>query len=898
MNRLLLLLTLILLTSGIHDAGAQGLRFHGNESDIADRSALTIPSPDDRISAVSHLKVDFSIRVNNPSSSGFIFGITNRRTGEMLNLMLRSTFSGDSVYISFAKEGERELCTSSFHTGDLSTRAIGIGVEIDKKADSGRITIDGKTYPVDRLGVADGEFTPQLNFGLTRHIVETASVTLSDLRVATDGVTHEIPLNESEGTAVHDSKGKVAGLVFNPIWQINEAYHWRKIAEFKSPVPTGCAFDPLYSRFYSYNADSISVFDANTLGLSRRLLKGDGRLPVRHGMNFYSSRKGKIYPYEIYYDDFSGEIDPESGEWRTLAHTADNKAIHHHAHLLCGGDSAVWLFGGYGDRKYFNKFVRFDLYTHRFDTIPLKGDVIPPRFFAAMGAAASGDTIYLYGGKGNKEGKQDLGVKYYYDLYLINLKDSTSRRLWRRPAPDKDRVPARTLLLDPDGKHAYAMTYPEYRTHSSLQLYRISLADGSETAVGDSIPVVSEEIATNVAIYSPVGADRIFCVIQEFEKEGATTTRIYSIAAPPVSESELLLDSSEERSWPGIVVFLLIGVTFTLLLFAVTAEFKRRKLFPSPHVYTESVSKLGDSGMTKADASGDKIAEVTTDEVFPVVALPDEAHQTEDSAGLSQYPDTLSYRILPLPELPVANRISLLGAFTAIGHDGIDVTHLFSPKLKVIFIYMLMGTLKRGGVSADELNAVFWPDKESDKIKNLRNVTIAKLRKILTEFRELEIVYDNGRFSIAVGDGCYCDIHRLYRLTDNLHDIELDEESLPEVRAIIAQGKFLQGVETAELDVYKSSVEAYSLDLLLRLMREYAERCRWEEVARCCQVALRIDPLCEGAMRNGVWSYTAMGHKTRARNLYDNFAATYRKVYSQDYFISFSSIIEEGGQGR
>lgn len=227
MSRLLLLLIYLLMISTVNKADAQGLRFHGNEMDIADRSALTIPSPDDSVDPVNHISVKFSIHVNNISSSGFIFGITNRRTGEMLNLMLRNSFSSDSVCISFAKEGERELCSSSFHAGDISTRNIDVEVSIEKESDSGLVSIDGKTYPVGSLGVAQGDFIPRLNFGLTRHIVETASVTLFGLVITTDGVLREIPLNESEGTKVHDSNGKVAGLVFNPRWQINEAYHWK-----------------------------------------------------------------------------------------------------------------------------------------------------------------------------------------------------------------------------------------------------------------------------------------------------------------------------------------------------------------------------------------------------------------------------------------------------------------------------------------------------------------------------------------------------------------------------------------------------------------------------------------------------------------------------------------------
>lgn len=49
MSRYLMLLICLLMISAFNRSEAQGLRFHGNEMVIADRSALTIPSPDDSV---------------------------------------------------------------------------------------------------------------------------------------------------------------------------------------------------------------------------------------------------------------------------------------------------------------------------------------------------------------------------------------------------------------------------------------------------------------------------------------------------------------------------------------------------------------------------------------------------------------------------------------------------------------------------------------------------------------------------------------------------------------------------------------------------------------------------------------------------------------------------------
>ena len=919
---LMLLFFTVLLSVCCESAVGQGLLFHGNEADIANRSGLVVPEPDSKMAGVDKLSVRFSLRVNNISSSGFIFGIKDCTSGKMLNMMMRYRVNEDSVQISFNKEGERQLCQVACSVTDLLRGKTDVEVKVDSEGDCGMLSIGGREIPFSGIGLSkEGDFVPQVNFGLTRHIVETASVTVADLEIERDGEISVIPLNESGGDRVHDSSGRVVGRVHNPQWQINKAYYWRKLAEFSSPTPTGCAFDGVTRRFYSYNSDSITIYDDISATIVQTALNnvdksiGSGKLPTRHGMNLFSQKTGRIYPYEIYYDNFSGVIDPSTGDWRRLAVTEDDKAIHHHAHILCANDSSVLLFGGYGDRKYFNKLVRFNLFTHEFDTIPLKGDEIDPRFFASMGHPAptsvSGDTLYLYGGKGNHEGKQDLGVKYYYDCYQINLKDSTIRLLWNQTPPERERVPARTLLVDAKAGYMYAMMYPEYRPNSLLQLYRISISDGSETAVGDSIPMVSEEIATNVALYMPEGEDLIYCVVQEFEKEGATTTRIYSIAAPPVSAAELkAYDTGNSTSvWRWLWIVLtgigVIGIVAIGLIFV--RRIRSKKYNPDCRIDDEhptSESTITPASTTTSDTfitTESGTASETDTSLENVTASDNNIASENDIASekatssdyiISPYIDNNSEYIqdfrnsrLPpavrvrRPELPRNDRISMFGTFTAISARGFVASHLFTPKLRTIFIYLLMGTWRKGGISSSELSAVFWPDKDPDKIKNLRNVTIAKLRKVLADFSNLEIIHENGKFTVRCGEGCYVDLNRLFVLTDNLSKDPSEGEDLDEFEAIIMQGNFLDGIRGAELDEYRSMVESFTLDFMHRAMARGLANGHWDDVIGFCHVALLSDPFDEEAMRQGVKAYEAKGCKVSARNLHASFMEIYRKFY-------------------
>lgn len=58
-----------------------------------------------------------------------------------------------------------------------------------------------------------------------------------------------------------------------------------------------------------------------------------------------------------------------------------------------------------------------------------------PRYSAAM--TIVGDELYIFGGRGNKYGKQELSSHFYLGLCAINLKNNRSRIVWQKTCPQK-----------------------------------------------------------------------------------------------------------------------------------------------------------------------------------------------------------------------------------------------------------------------------------------------------------------------------------------------------------------------------------------------------------------------------------------------------------------------------
>ena len=58
-------------------------------------------------------------------------------------------------------------------------------------------------------------------------------------------------------------------------------------------------------------------------------------------------------------------------------------------------------------------------------------------------------------------------------------------------------------------------------------------------ALGDSIPMRSEEIMTNANLYYNSLTHEYYCTTTEFDKKGHTVIRTYVLSAPPVSLDEI-----------------------------------------------------------------------------------------------------------------------------------------------------------------------------------------------------------------------------------------------------------------------------------------------------------------------------------------------------------------------
>lgn len=799
-----------------------------------------------------NFQLSFELSIRDFDTFGYVF-LLKEDQGKTKYSFTYTYLDGENSTFKFNTDGKENHYSLNLRNDALAYQWIPVSFAFDLQQDVLTIRIGDNEKKITSLGLKD-TFCPHLFFGRYDYILDMPTFAIRNLKLEGDrSHSYTFPLNENEGEEVHTSTGKVLGTVVNPVWLINGSYHWEKLFEYSFQTPSGITFEPDSQRLIIFSQDSLLTY--NLLKRQPQKYSYSNKLPVKLQLatHFMNTTDGKLYVYELNNlplgDATVAALDLNNQEWKQTGVAALPVQLHHHDGFWDETTGKYLVFGGFGNKRFNNTFLEYDIEGDRWDTLSYSGDRIIPRYFSGMAVNKNREHIYVFGGMGNESGEQSVGRNYLHDLYLLDRKQQSVRRLWQN-ASDHRLVVARDMILPPDEKYIYALCYPEYLSDTYLQLYRLTVDDGTMKALGDSIPMRSEEIMTNANLYYNSLTHEYYCTTTEFDKKGHTVIRTYVLSAPPVSLDEIRSygsRSSLEIRWLWIMAG--IGV----LLLAGGVLFVRKKRGKQRNAVLESSSVLMSP---------------------PVGREPDKSVQGKETLAKEDFESSL---VRP-------NAVYLFGPFTVIDRNGRDITHLFSSRLRQVFIYILLHSTHNGVLSAS-LNEVFWPDKPDDKVKNLKGVTINQIRKNLAELDGVELVHDKGYFRLVFTD-CYCDYFR-FRTLKNAEEVE------NELGILLMRGKFLDGMDAGMMDHFKQKVEEFLSSFLpLEIERLYQQH-KYDAVIRFCNVLFRVDPVNELALAYGMHALNHTGSSQEAILQYSLFVREYRQMMNEEYSISYAELMSK-----
>lgn len=801
-----------------------GLKFRGSEQPINQRTSYNVFG-DHVAEFPDRFDVEFNLALYPTTEFGYILRIKNQGNNRIFHLFYDGQGGGNLTF-KFNEEGRSNLIVANMSRDQLlKMNWFKVRISFDLKANTVTLGIDDKTFLANAEDLPD-TYSPIILFGRSDHIIDVPSFAIKDLTVG-NTEKYVFDLKESEGTVVHDNSGNPFGQVSNPEWLINDAYHWRDKASFRSQSVAGANYNPEKKEIYYFNKDSLFVYDARSGRSTVKVFSEPDPVKLKLGTNFINPRTNTLYSYELYNENYTGptvaSLDLNTNKW-----TAENSQqmfspLHHHGSYFDQANEQFTIFGGFGRMLYSKDFFTYDLNKKSWDTLKgFSGDFLSPRYFSSVGYLKETNSIYVFGGMGNESGEQTVGRKYYYDLYQIDLNTKKISKLWEIQWNKDNMVPVRGMVILNDSSF-YTLCYPESTSESLLKLYKFSMKDGKYEILGDSIPIHSDKITTNANVYCDKDLNKLFAVVQEFEDDISSDLKVYTLSFPPINAQKLASYSqAKSHNSVGLITFVLIAVTGI-------GFFLYKKYKPKQELAAEE--------------------QITHD-----------------------HTEIIEKKTRP-------NSIYFFGEFTVYDRKNRNITYMFSAQLKQIFSLILQYSISEGGIASQRLSGILWPDKPADKVKNSRGVTINHLRKVLSELDGIELIYDKGHFKIEQKEGFYCDYTRCIEIISSNEE----EKYRDELVDIISRGKFLQLSDHALYDSFKDEVEKKLEPVLLVEMEKSFNAEQYEDTIAFAEATSNIDPLNEVSLNYHIKALQRLKMNDEAKIRYQAFVIEYKKEEGNDY---------------
>ncbi len=727
------------------------------------------------------------------------------------------------------------------------------------------IEIDYDNKKISAMAPLQGVKSVTALFGqMKEYLSDVAPIDLRNVTITQDGKQiREWKLWKHNDTVCYDEIEGAVARAIHPVWLIDNHIEWKLVHQAKIPGKLDVAFNAREALFYLVRSQSIDVLDEN--GTLQKEIAIRGGYPAVEFPNhlLYDTLSNKLvsyYPKKGITSRFSFDTERWSNEIRNTEEASN----YNHARTFNPADSSFYFFGGYGFYQYRNDLYRMKYSTNQIEQVEYERPLYP-RYSAAM--AVVGDELYIFGGRGNKYGKQELSSHYYWGLCAINLKNKQSRIVWQKNQPQEEgTIMASTMYFEPSDSSFYAVS-----TNKGGVLWKISMKDSVYSEVSKPIYNESTYQDSDFSLYTSPSHGKLFLVLDKILSNHTHELAIYSINMPLVNEVDIRQSTAGEsinnRWYLYAIGILLLLVLAGFVLYRFKYNGKNKKA-PATKKGTEKTVATTGKVQSQSDVPESK-------------TIPKKEWMQESE---TIFTETVNYYDRSRAS------ISLLGCFNVRDKDGNDITSNFTPRLKHLLILLILYTEKNAqGILASKTTEILWPEKEETAARNNRNVNLRKLRVLLESIGDMEVMIENNFLRIKWGTGVFCDYHTLITCTKQFEQ-EKSEELLNRILEILLYGPLLPNTILDWLDDFKDDYSSYSIDLLKNLLDIEISRNHQDMIIRLADIMFLHDPLNEEALAAKCSVLVTQGKKGIARNLYDRFCKEYHDSMGETYKVPFADL--------
>lgn len=685
---------------------------------------------------------------------------------------------------------------------------------------------------------------PELNihFGGFEKENDTPPMIIRDVKISVDNplssekYLHWWKLDEINGTSALDCIGSRKSNVTMPTWNVNNHYNWKERGDITVPFDAAGSLDghsfffPAKNEMLEYNILTNKI--TKTVYSNKRPSKYVYSIQINNTVGIYYAGGGQISLYNkdkkswSYIDD---RFDDDMHFYGTtkFVDTVNNK---------------VYSFGGYG--WYTSKSIlrQYNFVKMRWDTIPLQNrKQYKERMNVSLAESKLRGKYYLLGGIGNESGKQQDGFNPINDLWSFSLqsKQLTKIRDLAIPPEVKEISWASSpmwFFVDNDSVFYCLAKLKEQKievndTMDVYQLYSSVLDSGMLQPIGEKLFLKNYQWLSGI-YYSEATHELMLLKLHSYKDTVSAHLKILALYLPPISESNYYQLKKASASSNNILWYSLVGV----LLFGVSviALFKYRK-------------KL------KKEPVNVQIAVETTD------------YQTHSNN--------------------LTSAINIFGRFEVIDKHGKDISQTFSPLLKQLLIVLIIhSNHKKRPLTTQELTNIFWMDADPANAKNSRGVAIKRLREILHNVGNVEIIFENQLWYIIIMNGTRCDYFEYLTLRNSKIDIP---EWRQKYASVIGRGLILPELSYEWLDPIRASI----LNEIEKTSEEIIINEENEDIKlQTAQALLLWDSINETAITTAIQILIKQKKTNLALELYKTFSSEYLKLMDEPFSQSFEDI--------
>ena len=863
--RLNYLLILWLMLSVLNISAANnikyGLSFYSHLSPAKQRTSLLLDKGE-AFSVKDGLTLSFNMLVrDNEPSFGAILHLT--------------TDDGQVIHFSNVTDNGKDMPALIYNDGIALCHAkitkekwIPVTFKIDAKKNKIELNYGGKesSHTIPLNGTKGLKI--QLGKGDANYVSDVAPVIIKDIKVFTGKkqIRYWKLYKHNADICLDEEAGKPAQAT-NPLWVIDNHIQWKPIFNKKLKGLLSVAYNPNQMQFYLCNGGEMITLNKQGYVIKQQKIRGGYKANSKsNGFMAFDVPHNQLMSFSLSAGTVS-YFSFETSQWSMSKPDNIDAYYYNHAGAYNPADSSYYFFGGYGFYNYHNELFRLRVGSDKVEKVKYDNP-IPPRFGAAMGVANG--KLYIFGGRGNKQGKQAVESYFYFELWSIDLKTRKAKLEWKRNSFPKGVVMATTMFYQPQKKAFYALNMVD----NDGTMYQVNIDDTVITDVAKPIQNKIQYQDFEFNMFNSPKDGHLYLVVDKVLNDKSHDLSIYQLSTPLLSEAEISQMDMHENNhliiYIGGALLLLIVIGGNAYLFIM----RRKKVKETVPVLNTEEKKVDET-----ERPSEKSIEQEPESVNDEETLEEEKEDAPQQEPIKYFDRT-------------KGAISLLGQFSAYDKEGNNITEQFTPRLKELFLLLVLySEKKKHGVSVEKVTEIIWFDKKESAARNNRNVTLRKLRILLETIGNVEIISSNGYLSVKWGKDVFCDYHTMMEYLKAYNEGEFidSDENLDRMLEILLYGPLLQGYEIEWLDEFKDDYSSFSIDLLNKLLRQKTEEGKDKLVLRIADIMFLHDPLNEEALEAKCQVLCHQGKVGIAKRTYERFCKVYQESLGESYEKGFSS---------